>query len=218
MLWSVMIGLSAMATGSAAQEETASQAMAERYQAEFADCVVRRKNYAAPVATFLRAIPDTPGWGEAGLKAADLSCLNAAAKRTESKITMKMQPSSFRDAIYPALYRQQFARAPQTARIGALPPLDIASEFDGDIASLPAEYRPRRALGDCVARTNPTEAHKMLLAGPGSKSETAAVESLKPSIAGCLPAGTSIRMNRPALRAHLGEAMYKLSRAASSAG
>lgn len=217
MLMGVMIALSAITWGSA-QEEAASQTAAERYQAEFADCVVRRKAYAEPVSTFLRTIPGTPAWGAAGFKAADLSCLNAAARRADRRLTMRMQPSSFRDALYPALYRQQFARAPQTARIAALPPLDLASEFDGDVASLPETYRPRRALGDCVARADPVQAHAMLLAAPASEAEAAAVEALKPSIAACLPASTTIRMNRPALRAHLGEAMYKLSRAATAAG
>lgn len=218
MLIGAIVAVAVIGSTAAAQEQPASPAMAERYQAEFADCVVRRKAYAAPVAAFLRTIPESPTWGEAGLKAADLSCLNAAARRADSRITMRMQPSSFRDALYPALYRQQFARAPQTARIPALPPLDVAAEFEGDVASLPAEYRPRRALGDCVARANPVGAHAMLLAAPASKDETAAVEALKPAIAACLPAGTSIRMNRPALRAHVGEALYKLSRAAIAAG
>ncbi len=50
-----------------------------RLLAEFTDCVTAQKSRQPAIQAFLRTIPGRPGFGEAGLKAADLSCLNRAA-------------------------------------------------------------------------------------------------------------------------------------------
>lgn len=205
-------------TSIAAQDfaRDAPRSEAEQLLAEYADCIVAKQSYVERVDTFLRAIPNTDAYGKAAHKAADLTCLNRAARRTHRVITMKMPPSSFRDALYPAMYRRDFARSPRTASIAALPPLTLSAEFDGDVAALPDSYVPRRTLGDCVARANPAQAHAFLLTRPWTATEEAPIEALKPAIAGCLPKNTTLRMNKAALRAFVGEALFKLSVAAGT--
>jgi hypothetical protein len=200
-----------------AQDEgiAASRLESEQLLAEFADCVVSKRSYRAAVAAFERAVPGTPEGAAAAHKAADLSCLNNAAQRKRSRITMRLQPETFRDALYPALYRRRFPQAPSPAALSALPPMELAPEFDGDVAALPQGYTARRSLGDCVARRDPVNAHAMVVAGVGKPAEAAAVAALKPAIAACLPAGTTLRLDLAALRAYTGESLYKLAVAAA---
>jgi hypothetical protein len=215
----VAVAMISVTTTVHAQDEgrEASRLESEQLLAEFADCVVSKRSYRTAVAAFERAVPGTPEGAAAAHKAADLSCLNNAAQRKRSRITMRLQPQTFRDALYPALYRQRFPQAPTPAALAALPPLELAPEFDGDIAALPEGYAARRSLGDCVARRDPASAHAMVVAGVGKPAEAAAVTALKPAIAACLPAGTTLRLNLAALRAYTGESLYKLAVAATPA-
>jgi hypothetical protein len=185
-----------------------------RLLAEFTDCVTAQKSRQPAIQAFLRTIPDRPGFGEAGLKAADLSCLNRAAARMHSKIEMRLQPGSFRDALFPSLYRREFGKTGPVAALKTMPPLRLSSEFDGDAAELPGDFIAGRLFGDCVAREDTTDAHALLLAQPASTEETAAIERLKPAFTACIKQGQTVSLTRTAVRATVGEAMVKLSRAA----
>ena len=184
--------------------------------AGYADCVVSRKSFRKPVAAFLRAVPGSPAYYPMALKAADMTCLSAAAERRHAaKLEMRVQPDTFRGALYPALYRRDFGKLGPPARLADLEPLSLATEFDGASASLPAEYKPERAFGDCVARKAPQEVHALLMSEPYSAGENAAVEKLKPLLGYCLLNGQTVKLGRVALKAFTGEAMYKLALAAS---
>lgn len=213
-----LIAAAVMAPIPSAEAETTKPSQTEPYLAEFADCVVAQKGRRTAVTAFVRTVPNSSGFFAASMKAADLTCLNAAARRTGGKLEMRMQPEAFRYALYPALYRRDFGHeAPVAATVTDAPPIDLASEFDGDIAQLPSTYRPSRAFGDCVVRENPAGAHALLMAKPFSRADTAAVEELKPSFAACLSEGQTVRLTRPAMRAFVGEAAYKLALAGSRA-
>jgi hypothetical protein len=194
-----------------AAQDTLPAREAEKDLAEYADCVVGRKAYRKPVAEFLRVVPNGADFYSASMKAADLTCLNdAAVRRRTSKLEMRLQPATFRGALYPALYRRQFGRAGPPANVRSAPPFDIASEFAGDVATLPQEYVPSRVIGDCLARNAPQDAHRMLVSRPWSAGEDAAIERLKLVLADCLTNKQTVRLNREALRAYVGEASYKL--------
>lgn len=196
--------------------EAPSTAEKLRLVAEFTDCVTAQKSRQPAIQAFLRTIPDRPGFGEAGLKAADLSCLNRAAARTHSKIEMRLQPDSFRDALFPSLYRREFGKAGPIATLKALPPLRLSDEFDGDAAELPGDFIAGRLFGDCVAREDTADAHALLLARPASAEETLAIDKLKPAFTACIKQGQTIGLTRTAIRATVGEGMLKLSRAAAA--
>jgi hypothetical protein len=196
-------------------QETLPEREAEKDLAEYADCVAGRKAYRKPVAAFLRVVPNSEPFYPASMKAADLTCLNdAAVRRRAAKLEMRLQPSTFRGAMYPALYRRDFGKSGPPANLAVAPQLDIATEFAGEVATLPPEYGPGRALGDCVARKAPQDAHALTMGKPWSAAEDAAVERLKPVLAGCLSNEQTVRFSRQSLRAYVGEATYKLGVAA----
>lgn len=206
----VLAVLASQAPAVSAQEVSANEAQIEL--AGYADCVVAKRASRKPVETFLRTIPDNADFYPASMKAADMTCLNAAAvRRRAAKLEMKLQPATFREALYPALYRRDFGKRGVPAGIESLEPLTLASEFDGDVSALPSTYRPGRALGDCVVRRASQQSNAMLMSEPFSSEENAALETLKPSLAFCLPDGQSVRFTRSSLRAFVGEAMYKLA-------
>ena len=189
-------------------------AEAEVELAGYADCVVSRKAYREPVARFLRVIPGSDGFGDAGRKAADLTCLNAAATRRGAVLTMRLQPATFRGALFPALYRRDYRKAGPVSGIATSPPLSLAAEFDGDAATIPPEYVAGRTLGDCVVRAAVQPSHDLMLSKPGSPEEDAAVTQIAPALEGCVTQGQTVRFNRIALRSYVGESLYKLSAAA----
>ena len=190
---------------------------ADVFVARYADCIIRDKKTRLVAIEFVRSIPNTTEYADLASKASNSKCLSADASRPGSITMMIIQPDVFRDALYPALYRRQFWKAPDMGSIKDLPPLNLASEFNGSLASLPATYRPERALGECVARSSPVAAHVLLISRPWSLRDTGAAEQLKPAIASCLGEGKTIRLTRRALRAYIGEAMFKLVSASSKA-
>lgn len=218
MSWIIasLLVAAAPAPAHAADQLPAEQAEVEL--AGYADCVVGRKAHRTPVDAFLRVVPDSAGFFPASMKAADMTCLNDAAVRHRAgKLEMRLQPGSFREALYPALYRRDFGRKGVPGGIPALPPLDLAREFDGGSTDLSATYRGQRALGDCVARQSPAGAHALLLSTPHSPDERAATIQLTPAIRGCVAEGRTLQLSRSNLRAAVGEALYKLAVQASAA-
>ena len=192
---------------------------AEKDLAEYADCVVGRKAFRKPVAEFLQVVPDSASFYKSSMKAADLTCLNdAAVRRRTAKLEMRLQPATFRGALYPALYRRDYGKVGPPAGLISAAPYDLSNEFKGDVSTLPQDYRPGRAIGDCIARTAPQDAHLMLTSRPWSAGEGAAIERLKLVLARCLSTAQTARFSREALRAYVGEATYKLAVAASASG
>lgn len=185
-----------------------------RLLAEFTDCVTAQKSRQPAIQAFVRTLPGRPAYYEASMKAADLTCLNRAAARMHSKIEMRLQPDTFRGALFPSLYRREFGKTGPVAGLKALPPLRLSSEFDGDTAELPPEFIAGRLFGDCVARENTADAHALLVAPPTSAAETEAIDRLKPAFTACIKHGQTVSLTRAAVRATLGEAMVKLSNAA----
>ncbi|MEG3181248.1 hypothetical protein [Sphingomonas sp. LT1P40] len=183
--------------------------------AEYADCIVADRSNAAAVTRFLREFPDDGAKSQAGIAVFGQDCIG---RRFVGTMSLSISWASLRGALYPALYRREFGKGGPPAAIAALEPLSLTTEFDRDTATLPADYRPRRFLGDCVARRAPQEAHALLMAKPYSKSENLAVDRLKGTLAICLPKGQVFRLNRDGLRAYIGEAMVKLARAAIAGG
>lgn len=182
--------------------------------ANYADCVVAARSGADAVDQFLREYPEDNTVSASGRSATNPNCMNESARYYPSTVTLNLTWGSFRAALYPALYRRDFGRSGPPSGIAALEPLTLSTEFDRDIATLPQDYRPRRALGDCVARQAPQDTHALLTAVPYSKAEDAAISALGLPLAKCLPRGETFRINRTTLRASIGEAMYKLALAA----
>ena len=65
-------------------------------------------------------------------------------------------------------------------------------------------------IGICLSRAAPKESWALLTSEPASDAEGAAINAITPSLGGCVAAGKSIKMNRPALRAIIALGAYQL--------
>lgn len=205
------------ASGSPAASSAPTQE-AELTLAGYADCLVDRRLWRSNITQFLRTIPYTAAAQQMAGKLIDGDCLMQVAARPleNDSVVMSVQAEALRQSLYPALYRRDYRKA-AAPDIGSLSPLTLSSEFDGDLAALPPLYRPIRTLGDCVVRASPVGARSLVLARPYSTADDAAINAIRPALAGCIRQGQTLHLNRSMLRATVGEALYKLSRAASSA-
>jgi len=100
--------------------------------------------------------------------------------------------------------------------------------FSGDIAEalIAAKYRaaplataarsevaPRNmveAIGMCVVKARPADVAAVFATEPASKEELAALKPTGDILPGCVPAGQTIKMNRPAVRAIYALGAYRL--------
>ncbi|WP_186456753.1 hypothetical protein [Sphingomonas suaedae] len=187
---------------------------AARQTEEYTDCLVNEQDKRAAIDQLLREFPGDGTTSAAGRAAVSEECVRASMRNYQITVKLSYSYEAIRAALYPALYRRDFGRSGPPAGIAALEPLTLSTEFDRDIATLPADYRPRRALGDCVSREAPQDTHALLTAAPYSKAEDSALSALSLPLAKCLPKGETFRLNRATLRASIGEAMYKLALAA----
>ena len=71
--------------------------------------------------------------------------------------------------------------------------------------------------GECVVRTAPSDARALLLTVPDSPEEKTSFDALRPAFAECLPAGTTLKFGRTALRGTIAINYYRLARAALGA-
>ena len=74
--------------------------------------------------------------------------------------------------------------------------------------------RPRNGnedLGLCVVRRAPQETDRLLASAPDSAGERQAFSAIVPHLGPCAPAGTSMRFDRPTIRAQLAIALYRAS-------
>jgi hypothetical protein len=63
----------------------------------------------------------------------------------------------------------------------------------------------------CTVRTAPAAVETVLATKPASAAEGAAMAALAPTVAGCVAAGQTMRLNRPGLRALLALGAYRLA-------
>ena len=65
-------------------------------------------------------------------------------------------------------------------------------------------------VGMCVVRADPAAVWSIFTSEPASPREARAIEAITPTLTGCVPAGRQATFNRPALRATLALAAYRL--------
>jgi len=77
------------------------------------------------------------------------------------------------------------------------PPL--AARTEGEVMAL------------CTVVQAPAQTAGLLSTGPGSREEAAATQALEPKLRDCLAKGSNARLNRPALRAVLALAAWRVA-------
>jgi hypothetical protein len=102
----------------------------------------------------------------------------------------------------------------------ALAGRSLAAGVARDPARAPIEARDDgEYLGLCAVRTMPEQVSALLATAPSSEDEKKAVAVVAPGLPSCVRAGGSAIVNRPALRALLALAAYRMvTRSAPSAG
>ena len=183
----------------------------------YARCVVRFQAVrvrAALQAYFAAGESDLP---------VDRDCVGNAAYSTAE---MSFTSEANRYALAEALYAADYGKRPAIA-FDAVPMERPPEIGEIDPAKLPSDARRAQAIreshdravvtryllivGDCVARTAPDATKSLVMSGVETRAEAAALATIQPTLAECLPKGQTVRFNRTSLRGILALSAYRLS-------
>lgn len=92
-------------------------------------------------------------------------------------------------------------------------------KYEADLAEHQKEatYAYLSRYGECAVRGDPAGAKALLLAGPDTPAETAAINALRPVLERCMIEGRTVRFGRVALRGSIAINYYRLAHAARAA-
>lgn len=217
----------------AAQNSASSQTQVSRQAiADFSRCVVHRHRRQA-VESVLRKSPRV--WqvtSSAERTLADRACLPPGMSRDESQALLKMQKDEkLRPAFAEALVRKEFRTFdPQvitTAQpleygklVDSLWPPDACKDCKGeqlrqfqDARAKSTELLAPLVFGECVVRTDPANAHRLLMTESGSADESATFGVLGPALSNCVTEGSRMTATKRALREAVALNFYRLAHA-----
>jgi hypothetical protein len=92
-----------------------------------------------------------------------------------------------------------------------------------ELAAMEKDTKSANALrslsiyAECVARSDPPVALKLVLANPGSREETSAFDTLQPALSSCLEKGATITLDKAAVRGAIALNLYRLAKAPRAA-
>lgn len=168
---------------------------------EFAECVIShdRKH----VDSYLATPPDSAQSDRLWPTIAKSTCLSIG--------NLTLTDAGFRGAAYGRLYRSDFGKKGPTV-FSAVAPIDYGQGLDPGVA-LNRTNIAARMFTDCVVRANPADSKALVLSRIASSDEASAFDRLQPASRNCLNQGISVTFSKAALRALVGEVLYRLSRA-----
>ncbi len=177
------------------------------------DCVVRVQRGVA-----LRTVAASTDYGvdfvrlgiPAGRLAGALSidtCLTESAREGGDTLQWQFGFGTIRNFLIEPLYLSTFKAMPNRnwEQVEAVPVVQI-----GDPKQV-AQHRMVAEFGECVVRANFGAADTLIRTDQYSENEKAAFEAVKPSITACLDQGSTISMRKPALRALIADAAWRLA-------
>jgi hypothetical protein len=174
---------------------------------QFAQCVVSRDK--GRVARMVELPVDDAEYGRLSrrlFETTDDECLSDGG--------LSFNAALFAGALFEALYVRDFKYNGPTAF-----PAGVTTSY---VARYTAPYSPevRQALaleqfGECVARAEPAETRKLLLAMPGTATEREQFALLTPRFGACVVKGSTVAMSKSIVRGALAEGMYRLSKVVS---
>ncbi len=200
----------------------------EQVLAEYASCVVKKQRTLASQFVLDRT---TLQFEKKYRPLADGNCLAEATGTFFVEVGLTLSGDAMRFALAGALLRDEIAdidpaRLPQAAQL-QIPLLSNADyepkmgrHYRTDELKALEESRQKDQttlimyrFGDCAVRSNPQASRALLQAAANSDAEAAAVQSIMPSLGGCLEKGAQIKLNRTVLRGALGFSYYSLAHA-----
>jgi len=168
-----------------------------------AACLIERDGEAA-----------TPLLGSAPYSSAEreqaVRALRAAERCLRMRERMSTSVMALRGAMAEELYERRFAE-PAAPRD---PPLASAAFFRADAATTrddAAALAPTYELAGCTAARRPELVRALLASDPESAGEGAALQALSPVFGECVAPGTTLSIERAAIRAILAESLYRWS-------
>ena len=115
------------------------------------------------------------------------------------RLRVQFNTRMFAGSLAEALLRTDIAGAALADRVA----------FDASRAPLAARSQ-EEMLSLCTVRAVPAQVAAIFATQPAGPEEAAAIRSVTPSLAGCIPAGATGEFNRPAIRSMLALAAYRL--------
>lgn len=122
---------------------------------------------------------------------------------------LTMESYYFRGAIADRLIDRTL-RDTALEGVAQLAPINATHPGSGPLAE---HYTFMYRLGECIARTDPTGARALLDTRIDSGKEVDAIKALSPAIAGCVPEGRSMQIDRVRMRLGLATIYYRLAHA-----
>lgn len=208
---------------------TAAQFSDRKVVEQFAGCVVQRHRLAAK--TFvLNKLEDWRPSARSGLDAMRYeNCVPASASPTDASLVRKLSDDAFKVALAGALVREEFpafdaaliatAKPTASGMVGNLFPADCKKCNEKQKAEL-ADARAKMAnimapaiFGECAIRTDPRDAHSLIMAAAGSTEEASSFAALRLAFSDCLLQGGQFTATRSVLRGLLAISYYRLAHA-----
>lgn len=199
---------------------------------EFARCVITRHRREA-ADYVLRKTPRV--WqisSSAERRLGDRDCIPRTSTREDAQALLKMhKDEQLRPALAEALVREEFATF-EANLINTAQPLEYGKLVDSlwapdacrkcrgqqlkDFEQARARSNVLMAplvFGECVVRTDPASAHRLLIIEPGSSEETSILNALQPALSNCVADGARLNTNRRAVREVVALNYYRLAHA-----
>lgn len=114
--------------------------------------------------------------------------------------------SVLRGALYRALYRRNFEKAPVALKAE---PIDYMADFQGQPDR--SQYVALRQFSECVVRANPAASRELTLALAGTQRAKTAFAMLMPAFGPCVPQGNNVSFSKSMIAGLIGESLYRLS-------
>ena len=176
----------------------------------FGACLVSRSK--GRVEKFVQMRVDAPEYRDY-LKA----LFDRAEDQCLSSGQLRFHDIHLRGALFQALYAQEF-KAGRRPDLGGAPGSNYRLLYPETLSGAARNAIALEQFGECVSRADPDSVHKLLRSLAGSSQETALFGSLTPRFGGCIPQGETLAFSKVILKGALAEGMYRLSKAAESAG
>lgn len=171
---------------------------------QFAMCLVTRRMGSTEQAL---ALPlDTPGYDK-GIQRLFASVGDACL---EGSGDLQFPASLLRGSLFEALYRRKFGPSgvdnfPGNFETG------YAASFATPLSPEVRQHITLQQFSECVIKSDAANVRRLVLSSPGSSSEEASIVTLSSGFSSCFPAGTSLKMTKPSLRAMMAEALYRMN-------
>lgn len=229
MMRSLLLGVSlpvaCLSAMSASAQRPSDVARTRATSTEYGDCVVARYTAIARD-VILQEVPNDTIMDD-HRRLLSVNCMGQATERDGSGI--RFRGDSFRYMLAEGLVRLHYPTGGPTdfSTVPALVRPEIAPLDEAMVAGLSRRrqeevrenhrvavgIRTMALLGECVVRYAPEAVRAMALTDPASPEETAAMTAVQPAIAGCLPQGSTVRLNRAVVRGSLLVNYYRLAHA-----